>query len=151
MKSLSHIRPSATPWTAAFQAPPSMGLSRQEYWSGVPFFPILLFFSISLHWPLRKAFISLFAILWNSAFRWVYLSFSLLPFTSLIFTTICKALSDSHCAFLHFFSLGIVLIPASCTMSQTSTHSSLGTLSDLIPWIYLSLLLYNHKEFDWRR
>ena len=26
----------ATPWTAAYQAPPSMGLSRQEYWSGVP-------------------------------------------------------------------------------------------------------------------
>ena len=34
MKSLSHVRPSATPWTAAFQAPPSMGFSRQEYWSG---------------------------------------------------------------------------------------------------------------------
>ena len=36
VKSISHIRPSATPWTAAFQAPPSMGFSRQEYWSGVP-------------------------------------------------------------------------------------------------------------------
>ena len=35
-KSLSHVRPSATPRTAAFQAPPSMGFSRQEYWSGVP-------------------------------------------------------------------------------------------------------------------
>ena len=35
-KSLSHVRPSVTPWTAAFQAPPSMGFSRQEYWSGVP-------------------------------------------------------------------------------------------------------------------
>ena len=34
-KSLSHVQPSATPWTAAFQAPPSMGFSRQEYWSGV--------------------------------------------------------------------------------------------------------------------
>ena len=33
---LSCVRPSATPWTAAFQAPPSMGFSRQEYWSGVP-------------------------------------------------------------------------------------------------------------------
>ena len=37
MKSLSHVRPSATPWTAAFQAPPSMGFSRQEHWSGLPF------------------------------------------------------------------------------------------------------------------
>ena len=35
-KSLSRVRPSATPWTAAHQAPPSMGFSRQEYWSGVP-------------------------------------------------------------------------------------------------------------------
>ena len=36
MKSLSCVQPSATPWTAAYQAPPSMGFSRQEYWSGVP-------------------------------------------------------------------------------------------------------------------
>ena len=36
VKSLSCIRLLATPWTAAHQAPPSMGVSRQEYWSGVP-------------------------------------------------------------------------------------------------------------------
>ena len=36
VKSLSRVQPSATPWTAASQAPPSMGFSRQEYWSGVP-------------------------------------------------------------------------------------------------------------------
>ena len=36
VKSLSRVWPSATPWTAAYQAPPSMGFSRQEYWSGVP-------------------------------------------------------------------------------------------------------------------
>ena len=36
MKSLSRARLLATPWTAAYQAPPSMGFSRQEYWSGVP-------------------------------------------------------------------------------------------------------------------
>ena len=36
VKSLSHVQPSATPWTAAFQAPPSIGFSRQEYWSRVP-------------------------------------------------------------------------------------------------------------------
>ena len=35
-KSLSHVRLLATPWTTAYQAPPSMGFSRQEYWSGVP-------------------------------------------------------------------------------------------------------------------
>ena len=31
----SHIQLCATPWTAAYQAPPSMGFSRQEYWSGL--------------------------------------------------------------------------------------------------------------------
>ena len=36
VKSLSHVRLLATPWTAAHQAPWSMGFSRQEYWSGVP-------------------------------------------------------------------------------------------------------------------
>ena len=36
MKSLSRVWLSATPWTAAYQVPPSMGFSRQEYWSGVP-------------------------------------------------------------------------------------------------------------------
>ena len=43
-------------------------------------FPILLFSSISLHWLLRKALFSLLAILWNSAFRCFYLSFSPLCF-----------------------------------------------------------------------
>ena len=36
MKSLSHIQLFATPWTVAYQGPPSMGFSRQEYWSGLP-------------------------------------------------------------------------------------------------------------------
>ena len=36
VKSLSRVRLFETPWTTAFQAPPSMGFSRQEYWSGVP-------------------------------------------------------------------------------------------------------------------
>ena len=36
VKWLSRIRLLATPWIAAYQAPPSMGFSRQEYWSGVP-------------------------------------------------------------------------------------------------------------------
>ena len=36
MKSLSRVQLLVTPWTAAYQAPPPMGFSRQEYWSGVP-------------------------------------------------------------------------------------------------------------------
>ena len=92
-------------------------------------FPMLLFSSISLHWLLIKAFLSLLAILWNSAFKWEYLSFSPLLFTSLLFTAIFKTSSDNHFAFLHSFSMGMVLIPVSCTMSRTSVHSSSGTLS----------------------
>ena len=36
VKSLGRVRLFATPWTVAYQVPPSMGFSRQEYWSGVP-------------------------------------------------------------------------------------------------------------------
>ena len=36
VKSLSHVRLFATPWTATYQTPPSIGFSKQEYWSGVP-------------------------------------------------------------------------------------------------------------------
>ena len=87
-------------------------------------FPILLFSSIFfLHWSLMKAFLSILASLWNSAFRCLYLSFSALLFTSFLLKAICKAFSDSHFAFLHFFFLGMVLIPVSCTMSWTSVHS----------------------------
>ena len=149
VKSLSHVRPLANPWTVAYQAPQSMEFSRQEYWSGLSFpslghiiiynnnyimyscyiflissasirsipfvsfivpifawnvplvsliflksslvFPILLF-SSTLHWSLRKAFLALLAILSNSAFRWVCLSFSpspLLLFFSQLFVRPC--------------------------------------------------------------
>ena len=37
VKLLSRVRLFATPWTVAYQAPPSVGFSRQEYWSGLPF------------------------------------------------------------------------------------------------------------------
>ena len=49
---------------------------------------------------------SLLAILWNSAFKWVYLSFSPLPFTSFLFSAICKDSSDNHFAFFSFLFLG---------------------------------------------
>ena len=37
MKSLRRVQLFATPWTVAYQAPPSMGFSKQEYWSGLAF------------------------------------------------------------------------------------------------------------------
>ena len=52
-----------------------------------------------------------------------------LPLASLLFSAICKASSDKHFAFLHFFFLGMVLVTASSTTSWTSVHSYPGTLS----------------------
>ena len=71
-------------------------------------FPILFFYSTSLHWSLRKAFLSLLSFLFSFAFH--------------------LSSFHSYFAFLRFFSMGMVLIPVSCTMSQTSVHSSSGTL-----------------------
>ena len=74
----------------------------------------------------------------------------LFSFAFSFFSFLSKASSDNHFAFLHFFLLGMVLIPASCTMSQTSIWRKFleaACLSDLIPWIYLSLPLYNRKGY----
>ena len=144
-----------TPWTVTSQGPLSMEFSRQEYWSGWPFpspgdLPnqgIEPWLWGLPHSSCKKAFLSLLAILWNSAFSWVF-SFSPLPFTTLLFSAICKASSDNHFAFLHFFFGGKVLITTSCTMLQTSVHNSSGTLSYIMPWIYLSPPLYSHKQND---
>ena len=65
---------------------------------------ILLFSSISLHCSLKKAFLSLPSILWNSVFSWIYLSLSPLPFTSLLFSAICSFLKQPLC-FLAFLFL----------------------------------------------
>jgi len=109
-------------------------------------FPILLF--ISLDCSLRKAFLSLLPIIWNSAFRWVYLSF-LFCFLLLFFSQLfVRPPQTTILPFLNFFFLGMVLITTSCTMLWTSIRSSSGTLSDLIPWIYLSLPMHNHKGLD---
>ena len=47
--------------------------------------------------------LSFLPIPWDSAFKWVYVSFSPLPFASFLFRAIYKAFSDNHFAFLHFF------------------------------------------------
>ena len=105
-------------------------------------FPILLFSSISLLWSLRKGFLSLLAILWNSAFRCLYLSFSPLLFTSLLYRAICKAPSDTHFAFLHFFSMGMVLIPVSCTSKIKICVPN----CHIVPEFYLSGCLHHQPK-----
>ena len=111
-------------------------------------FPILLFSSISLHCSLMKAFFTVLAILWNSAFSCIYLSLLSLLFISLLFWAICKASSDNLFAFLHFFFLGMVLVTASHTMLQPlSVVLQAFCIAYLILWIFLSLPLYNQRAF----
>ena len=90
----------------------------------------VLFHSIvylfSLHCSRKKAFFSLLTILWNSAFRWVCLSFFLCLW--LLSSALWKASLDNQLAFLHFFFFGVILINTCCTMLQTSVHSFSGSL-----------------------
>ena len=66
-------------------------------------------------------------------------------FASLPFTAICKACSGNYFAFLHFFLLGMVLITASYTHKPLFIVLQALCVSNLIPWIYLSLPLHNHQ------
>ena len=93
-------------------------------------FPILLFSSVSLHYHLKKAFFSLFALLWNSAFWWVYLSFS--PCLLLLFYSELFVKPSYH---------------VQCYESPSIVLRALR-LSDLIYWICLSLPLHNCKGFN---
>ena len=65
------------------------------------------------HCSLKKAFLSLRADLWKSAFSWIYLSLSRLLSTSLPSLAICKSSSDNYFAFLLVFFFGMVLFAAS--------------------------------------
>ena len=100
-------------------------------------FPILLFSSYFFALITEEGF--LFSPCYSFE---LYIQISFLfsfPLASLLFSTICKVSLNNHFVFLHFFFLRMVLITASCTMLCNSVHSSSGTLSDLIPWIYFSL------------
>ena len=102
-----------------------------------------------LHSSLRKAFLCLLAILWNSALKWVYFSFSHLPFTSLLSQLFVKPPQTTILPFCISFSWGWSwsMPPVQCHEPPSIVLQAL-CLSDLIPWIYLSLPLYNCKGFD---
>ena len=91
-------------------------------WKRSLVFPILFFSSISLHWSLRKAF---FISPCYSLELCIQMGISFLfsfPFTSHLFTVICKASSGNYFVFLPFFFLGMVLAITSCAMLWTSIH-----------------------------
>ena len=78
MKSLSRVQLFTTPWTAAHQAPPSMGFSRQEYWSGVL---MLIIFKVFTFYFIYLAVAGLSCSTWGS----------------LIFVAACNIFSCSMC------------------------------------------------------
>ena len=101
-------------------------------------------FSISLPWSLRKCYLSM--LFFETVPSNGYLSFPPLLCASFPLTAICKAYSNSHFAFLHFFFGGWSwsLSPVQCHRPLSIVHQALW-LSVLIPWIYFSLPLYNGK------
>ena len=69
LKSLSCVRLFATPWTVAYQAPPPMGVSRQEDWSGVPFpFPFMVL--ANEKWIIFLCVLSCFSCVWLFPTLW---------------------------------------------------------------------------------
>ena len=69
VKSLSCVWLLATPWTAAHQAPPSMGFSRQEYWIGVPL-PLTYYSLNTFHWNKFPYFTKFFSMwFWEATLR----------------------------------------------------------------------------------
>ena len=108
VKSLSRFRLFATPWNAAYQAPPSIGFSRQEYWSGVPL-PSPLHPLASSKWKCLQfpAYLRLFSLPTNfftttptpslscHLFQKAFCNFPMLPLTCLCTETVNKCLSSA--------------------------------------------------------
>ena len=92
--------------------------------------------------------VSSFSILFFGILHSSEYIFPFLLCLSLFFSAICKASSDNRFALLHLFFLEMVLATVSYTMLWTSIHSSSSSLSNLKPWLCLSLPLYSHKGFE---
>ena len=90
VKSLSRVRLFATPWTAAYQAPPFMGFSRRWYWSGLPF-PSLTYWGHPQFFILRRFFKM------PSYHLWHQLAYSLLYVTLGFELTYLVRLSRDRC------------------------------------------------------
>ena len=121
VKSLSHVRLLATPWTAAHQAPPSMGFSRPEYWSGVP---VPSYMTTAKTTALtRRTFVG----------KVMSLSFNMLSRLVITFLSRSKCLLIS---WLKFHHLQWFLEPRKIKSATVSTFSHLFPMKwwDWMPW-----------------
>ena len=108
--------------------------------AGIPSPPLALFIVM-----FPKAHLLFFGTLHSDGYTFPFLLCLSLLFFSQLFVRPPQINIFHFCVFL----LGIVLITASYTILQTSIHVLQALcLSDLIPWIYLSLPLYDYKGFD---
>jgi len=115
-----------------------------------PVFPIQLFSSISLHWSLRKTFFYLSLLFFETLHSVGYIFLFLLCLWLLFFTQLfVRPPQITILPFCISFSWGWSwsLPPVQCHEPLSIVLQAL-CLSDLIPWIYLSLPLYNCKGFD---
>ena len=122
VKSLSRVRLLMTPWTAAYQAPPSMGFSRQDYWSGVPL--------PSPYWRLGGEILECYfpLIFFHQLFKWPWLHHTTETTTSLkslvmqlqvlfIPPCICPLSSGDDNDFLLLLTPGYFNIPPLCPLT----------------------------------
>jgi len=110
MKSLSPVQPLATPWTAAYQAPPSMGFSRQEYWSELPLPSPKLYWHHIKWWYHTK---------YHKTLLWVTIQFSSVAQSCL---TLCDPMDHSTPVFLVHHQLLSLLKLVSIKSVTLSNH-----------------------------
>ena len=143
----------ATPWTAAYQGPLSLGFSRQEYWSGLPFPSPGYLPNPGIELQVSRIAVRRFTI-WATrealqmSIPFLF-SFSPFPLASLLFQLFVSPCQTIILPFCISFSWGWSwsLPPVQCHEPPYIVHQALY-LPDLIPWIYLSLPLFIHKGFD---
>ena len=94
VKSLSRVRLLATPWTAAYQAPPSMGFSRQEYWSGVGQASYFIKPGASEEWP-EATWVGVTKLALRPHLPWTQTQCSTTPCSTLSFLIFSQRLQGS--------------------------------------------------------
>ena len=127
VKSLSHVRLFVTPWTAVYQAPPSMGFSKQEYCSGLPL-PSPKFILDSFNYYLITLYFS-----WGCCCSVTLVQLFPMPWTT------------AHQASLSFIISQSLLRLMSCKSMMPSSHLILCRPLLLLPSIFPSIRVFSNE------
>ena len=107
-------------------------------------FPIQLFSSVSLHCSLKKVFLSLLALLWNSAVKWAYLSFSPLPFCVFSFLSYLST-NNSFGSLSQFQSVSVGRSPPHNQQASLRTPAGCPRIQLNSDTIYQEIRAWSHK------